>query len=101
MLIRYQLSQMSITKGSHANKLRNGPENKSVFSYRQSHFPVIKASDVFVSHRFRTRRICGKRRRLIYCVDVNGKNTTLNNNSAEQFHGLLTGILGVGGKRTG
>ena len=38
--------------------------------------------------------------RLVYCAGMNGKITTLNNSSAEQCHGLLTGILGVGGRRT-
>ena len=39
---------------------------------------VSKGPKTFLLHRFETWRICDKRRRLIYCVDLNGKITIFN-----------------------
>ena len=46
--------------------------------------PVLKASKVSISLLWEWMQISGKCQRLIYCVDVNGKITTMNNSSAEQ-----------------
>ena len=41
---------MSITKGSHANRLLNVMKiTKSVVSYGHGHFLVLKVSDVYIS----------------------------------------------------